>query len=300
MRHADVYTLRVFLLAFELRHTRLVANALGISRARVRYALGKLDQVVGGPLFERTEVGLSPTRLAFKVFPVATRMVEMWREVISSSIPAGDRPGQGTLRIKFSASLGERVITAIMSRLITSLPHHSIKGKLLDPGTGASIALTQNRCDCAIVVDPQSQAQIHAVELLRVPRRVASAVDVARPGHWILINDDATPGSAVRKAVEREASGNFTVVATLSAQLAVWRNLGGTTSLLEFCMPADVENVENGVLPTGFPRVASIGLCTLQGRQMEPWLSVVQHAAMSVMTDVNIVPTTREPRVACA
>ena len=71
----DLTTLRYFTSAFEAGTFSQAARANGVSQPTVSAAIQKLEETLGGPLFQRSKSGLTPTTLARKLYSDAEQSV---------------------------------------------------------------------------------------------------------------------------------------------------------------------------------------------------------------------------------
>lgn len=135
----------VFLSAARHRNLALVARHLGIDHSTAFRRLKKLEQELGGPLFERRPDGLTLTTLGTELLPsienIETAMLALERQVV-----AHDLEPSGTVRLSVSDSLAIAYFPERISVFRDRFPHVR-----LDISVDNQVAdLTRREADVAI------------------------------------------------------------------------------------------------------------------------------------------------------
>ncbi|WP_130802414.1 LysR family transcriptional regulator [Acinetobacter ihumii] len=71
----DLALVRIFICVYETKNITKAADILNLSQPSVSYNLNRLRQQLNNPLFERTQYGVEPTKLAHELYPVFKRAI---------------------------------------------------------------------------------------------------------------------------------------------------------------------------------------------------------------------------------
>ncbi|CAG9166612.1 hypothetical protein CURE108131_02920 [Cupriavidus respiraculi] len=85
MRHVSTKLLGVFVLLMEYRDLHAVAMCTQCRVPTVSYALAKLREITGDPLFVKRHGILEPTPHAMRMEPAVRRMLEQWANLTGRS-----------------------------------------------------------------------------------------------------------------------------------------------------------------------------------------------------------------------
>lgn len=273
------------------------AAALGMRAPTVVYAIRKLREVTGDPLFLERRGNLVPTARGLKLEKAASGMLQNWHGLIEHNRQAPRLAGpRQTLRVGLSMALGDPALTQILARLSAALPERQIVSSVLDNGRQVGQALRKGLIDCAVAVDGVvSLDGIASEHMLRAQRCMIGlpAADTAlghgQREHWTLLSDDADCDSPVRRYLAGAADGvRLTVAPSWNGQLALWRSRGGLTPVLKFNVPwidgASAAYVTD--VPPGFPAWANLNLFYLAACAEAPWLDTVRQELLTVLRGI--------------
>jgi DNA-binding transcriptional LysR family regulator len=297
LRHIDFKALDVFLHVMRHGSIASAAAALGMRAPTVVYAIRKLREVTGDPLFLERRGNLVPTARGLKLEKAASGMLQNWHGLIEHNRQAPRLAGpRQTLRIGLSMALGDPALTQILARLSAALPERQIVSSVLDNGRQVGQALRKGLIDCALTVDGVvSLDGIASEHMLRAQRCMIglptadTSPDNGQREHWTLLSDDADSDSPVRRYLAGAADGvRLTVAPSWNGQLALWRSRGGLTPVLKFNVPwidgASAAYVTD--VPPGFPAWANLSLFYLAACAEAPWLDTVRRELLTVLRGI--------------
>lgn len=121
MNHIDIETvdlnlLRVFIALMEEGGASRAAIRLGVTQPAVSASLGRLRNIYGDPLFERTGRGLRPTMRASELYPLIEEAINRCRQALALSA-GGMRVKGRTITIGLSddseIALGQKILSAV-------------------------------------------------------------------------------------------------------------------------------------------------------------------------------------------
>ncbi|WMN15139.1 LysR family transcriptional regulator [Pseudomonas piscis] len=116
----DLNLLRVFVALIEEGGASRAAIRLGVTQPAVSAALGRLRDIYGDPLFERTGRGLRPTTRANELAPLIGEAIDRCRLALSLSVGGRETRGR-TITIGLSddseIALGQQILAAVEQRL---------------------------------------------------------------------------------------------------------------------------------------------------------------------------------------
>lgn len=117
LRLIDTTILLVFLGTMRHRQATAVAREMGLTQPAVSYALKRLRNLYGDPLFLRRAHGLEPTYLALELEPKVRRIVRLLAETLEGSEVFD--PGSATTDLRIGAFDYE--LTGILPNLVADL-----------------------------------------------------------------------------------------------------------------------------------------------------------------------------------
>jgi len=272
MRHVSTKLLHVFVLLMEYRDLSAVAACTQSRVPTIAYSLARLREITGDPLFIRRNGTLEPTAHALRLEQTARQFLAKWSRLLQPEAPAAApaaRPRR-RLSIGFSPSIGEPVITEILTALCERFPDDRFVTRPVFADAALAGQLHDGELDCAFVVDSRfvpDQVALHSI--MATPRRLVS---VSRPGRaphaegrneWILLQEDTEPGSPLQAFLNRLAHDpayRETVVPSWHTQVALLLAAGGICPLLDFNVPLLTRSHKTRLLapPASFPEWAAL------------------------------------------
>ncbi|WP_245639611.1 LysR family transcriptional regulator [Paraburkholderia heleia] len=127
IRQVDLNLLKVFDALLKKRHVTQAGASIGLSQPAMSYALSKLRELFGDPLFVRTGRGMEPTPRAQALGDPVARLLDLVQVEI---LPAPEfRPAESSRSFVLCMSdIGEMVfLPRLQSFLAKTAPHVSIK-----------------------------------------------------------------------------------------------------------------------------------------------------------------------------
>ncbi|WP_420607287.1 LysR family transcriptional regulator [Novosphingopyxis sp.] len=97
------------------------AKQYSISKSVLSRAIAKLEEAVGGPVFDRTKLGMTLTEIGQVLLPTANRAVTVMRDADEAMRSAGAVP-QGRLDIAASALSGQKLVAPAMAAMAKLYP----------------------------------------------------------------------------------------------------------------------------------------------------------------------------------
>lgn len=271
MRHVSIKLLRIFVLLMEYRDLNAVAACTQGRVPTVAYSLARLREITGDPLLVKRNGTLEPTPQALRLEPTARQILTKWANLMRppEATRASTRSGR-KVSIGFSPSIGDPVITEILTTLCEQFPQDRFFTRSVLADAQLAGSLDHGDLDCAFVVDSSfAPERIALHNLLATPRRLLS---VARPGtmdtgdtdrDWILLQEDSEDGSPMRNFLSRHArerTHRETVVPSWHTQIALLHAAGGICALLDFNVPLVTREKRTRLLPppSSFPEWAAL------------------------------------------
>ncbi|WP_454727193.1 MULTISPECIES: LysR substrate-binding domain-containing protein [Cupriavidus] len=272
MRHVSTKLLHVFVLLMEYRDIGAVAACTQSRVPTIAYSLARLREITGDALFIRRNGTLEPTAHALRLEQTARQFLAKWSQLLQPAAPASQPAAspQRRIAIGFSPSIGDPVITEILTSLCEQFPGDRFLTRPVFADAALAGQLGSGELDCAFVVDSHcvpDQVAMH--NIMATPRRLVS---VARPGsapraeddnEWILLQEDTEPGSPLQAFLNRLAHDpayRETVVPSWQTQVALLFAAGGICPLLDFNVPLLARDHKTRLLapPGGFPTWAAL------------------------------------------
>ncbi|TXI01648.1 MAG: LysR family transcriptional regulator [Rhizobium sp.] len=269
MRHVSTKLLHVFVLLMEYRDLNAVAACIQGRVPTVAYGLARLREITGDALFVKRNGTLEPTPHALRLEHTARQILAKWNQLVRPHDPAAQRHGQGRrISIGFSSSIGDPVITEIITTLCEQFPRDSFITRPVIADATLVSRLESGELDCAFVVDgTQIPEGVIPHSLLATPRRLVSASradgnDDAE-SDWILLQEDCEAGSPLRTFLARQANTpghRETVVPSWHTQITLLHATGGVCPVLDFNVPLVTRDRKTRLLapPASFPGWAAL------------------------------------------
>lgn len=116
LRGFEVDDLRLLAMVSDAGSINAASRTSGISKSVLSRAVGKLEEMTGGPLFDRTPTGMTLTATGAVLLPVARRAAQVVRDADEALRSASDVP-QGPLRIAASALSGSQLVAPALAEM---------------------------------------------------------------------------------------------------------------------------------------------------------------------------------------
>lgn len=278
--------LHVFLAVAESRSMAKAAERLACSRPVVSKAITGLEDTLGVRLFDRTPLGIEPTRYGLALLRRSTTVFDELRETVNEIDQLLD-PNAGELRIGCIETMMAGLAAAAIDRLILKYPR--LRVHTLTGGAGMQLQwLRERKCEAVLAreIADEPDPEIDE-EVLYHERLVVVASAGSRPAHrsrisladladgkWIFAGHEIAPGGAAYEAFS-SLSLPIPKVSILSESLVLRYSLLATGRFLTM-VPASVFRF--GSKPAGL-RVLPIEIetsrrarvvATLKGRTLSP------------------------------
>ena len=115
-REFAVDDLRLLALIAESGSMNAASQRFGMSKSVLSRAVAKLEELAGGPLFDRTKQGMTLTATGEVLVPVARRAAEVVRDADEAVRSAKGTP-QGELKIAASALSGQQLVAPAIAEM---------------------------------------------------------------------------------------------------------------------------------------------------------------------------------------
>jgi DNA-binding transcriptional LysR family regulator len=270
MRHVSTKLLHVFVLLMEYRDLNAVAACIQGRVPTVAYSLARLREITGDPLFVKRNGMLEPTPHALRLEQTARQILAKWHHLVRPG-EAGlskRRDGGRRVSIGFSSSIGDPVITEILTALCERFPQDSFVTRPVIADAALAGLLGDGELDCAFVVDSgHDPERVCQHNIMATPRRLVSATRGGSPDEsesaWILLQEDSEAGSPLRAFLSRQAGTpghRETVVPSWHTQITLLHSAGGVCPVLDFNVPLVTRERKTRLLapPSSFPEWAAV------------------------------------------
>ncbi len=296
MRHVSTKLLHVFVLLMEYRDLGAVAACTQGRIPTVAYSLARLREITGDALFVKRNGTLEPTPHAMRLEQTARQILARWNQLVQPQDHVAQAAGNGRrISIGFSSSIGDPVITEILTTLCERFPHDSFVTRPVIADASLGDSLDTGDLDCAFVVDgAQVPDSVTPHSILATPRRLVSATrsgtnDEAETD-WILLQEDCESGSPLHAFLARRANTpghRETVVPSWHTQITLLHSAGGICPVLDFNVPLVTRDRKTRLLapPATFPAWAALHFWTPQRSQDTTALRDIMDVGASILRD---------------
>jgi len=296
MRHVSTKLLHVFVLLMEYRDLGAVAACTQGRIPTVAYSLARLREITGDALFVKRNGTLEPTPHALRLEQTARQILARWNQLVQPQDHAAHATGsRRRISIGFSSSIGDPVITEILTTLCERFPHDSFVTRPVIADASLGDSLDAGHLDCAFVVDGANVPDsVLPHSILATPRRLVSA---ARGGtndeaetDWILLQEDCESGSPLHAFLARRANTpghRETVVPSWHTQITLLHSAGGICPVLDFNVPLVTRDRKTRLLapPAAFPAWAALHFWTPQRAHDPAALRDIMDVGASILRD---------------
>ncbi|SOY68940.1 putative transcriptional regulator, LysR [Cupriavidus taiwanensis] len=270
MRHVSTKLLHVFVLVMEYRDLNAVAACTQGRVPTVAYSLARLREITGDPLFVKRNGMLEPTPHALRLEQTARQILAKWNHLVRPGEPGPSKRREGGRRVSigFSSSIGDPVITEILTALCEQFPQDSFVTRPVIADAALASQLSDGELDCAFVVDSgHDPGRVRQHNIMATPRRLVSATRGGSQDEsesaWILLQEDSEAGSPLRAFLSRQAGTpghRETVVPSWHTQITLLHSAGGICPLLDFNVPLVTRERKTRLLapPSSFPEWAAL------------------------------------------
>ncbi len=296
MRHVSTKLLHVFVLLMEYRDLGAVAACTQGRVPTVAYGLARLREITGDPLFVKRNGMLEPTPHALRLEHTARQILAKWNQLVKpNEAAAGGKHDGRRVSIGFSSSIGDPVITEILTALCEQFPHDSFVTRPVIADATLAGNLAAGELDCAFVVDGcQIPGGVLQRNILATPRRLVS---VTRGGaeddtesDWILLQEDCQVDSPLRAYLSRHANTpghRETVVPSWHSQITLLHSAGGICPILDFNVPLVTRDRRTRLLapPSSFPEWAALHFWVPERMRGNPLMRDIMEVGSAVLRD---------------
>jgi LysR family hydrogen peroxide-inducible transcriptional activator len=146
-------------------HFGKAANACHVSQPTLSMQLKKLEDEIGGQLFERTNKKIMPTPLGFEVARRARLALQEVEQIRSLAKKASD-PLAGDLRLGVFPTLAPYLLPGLVPKIKSHFPHLNL---LLTEDKTATLLeqLEKGQLDCALLAMPIDNDRLESAALFR-------------------------------------------------------------------------------------------------------------------------------------
>ncbi|MBB2919964.1 LysR family transcriptional regulator [Cupriavidus alkaliphilus] len=269
MRHVSTKLLHVFVLVMEYRDLSAVAACTQGRVPTVAYSLARLREITGDPLFVKRNGMLEPTPHALRLEQTARQILAKWNHLVRPGEPGLSKRRDGGRRVSigFSSSIGDPVITEILTALCEQFPQDTFVTRPVIADAALAGQLGDGELDCAFVVDSGHDPEhVRQHNIMATPRRLVSATrggSQESESAWILLQEDSEAGSPLRAFLSRQANTpghRETVVPSWHTQITLLHSAGGVCPVLDFNVPLVTRERKTRLLapPSTFPEWAAV------------------------------------------
>lgn len=296
MRHVSTKLLHVFVLLMEYRDLSAVAACTQGRIPTVAYSLARLREITGDALFVKRNGTLEPTPHALRLERTARQILARWNQLVQPQ-DADALPASSGRRISigFSPSIGDPVITEILTALCERFPRDSFITRPVIADAALGDSLDTGDLDCAFVVDGANVPDsVIPHSILATPRRLVSAARGASKEDaetdWILLQEDCERHSPLHAFLARRANTpghRETVVPSWHTQITLLHAAGGVCPVLDFNVPLVTRDRKTRLLPppAAFPAWAALHFWMPQRAPDRTALRDIMDVGASVLRD---------------
>jgi DNA-binding transcriptional LysR family regulator len=297
MRHVSTKLLHVFVLLMEYRDLSAVAACTQGRVPTVAYSLARLREITGDPLFVKRNGMLEPTPHALRLEQTARQILAKWSQLVRPR-EAGlnqRRDGGRRVSIGFSSSIGDPVITEMLTALCEQFPQDSFVTRPVIADAALAGHLGTGDLDCAFVVDSgHDPERVRQHNIMATPRRLVSATRGGSydegESDWILLQEDCEAGSPLRTFLSRQASTpghRETVAPSWHTQITLLHSAGGICPVLDFNVPLVTRERKTRLLapPSSFPEWAALHFWAPEHSQDQGVLRDIMDVGSAVLRD---------------
>ncbi|NUT15436.1 MAG: LysR family transcriptional regulator [Cupriavidus sp.] len=297
MRHVSTKLLHVFVLVMEYRDLSAVAACTQGRVPTVAYSLARLREITGDPLFVKRNGMLEPTPHALRLEQTARQILAKWNHLVRPGEPGLSKRRDGGRRVSigFSSSIGDPVITEILTALCEQFPQDSFVTRPVIADAALAGQLGDGELDCAFVVDSgHDPERVRQHNIMATPRRLVSATRGGSQDEsesaWILLQEDSEAGSPLRAFLSRQASTpghRETVVPSWHTQITLLHSAGGICPVLDFNVPLVTRERKTRLLapPSSFPEWAALHFWGAEHSRDQGVLRDVMEVGSAVLRD---------------
>ncbi|NUO85491.1 MAG: LysR family transcriptional regulator [Cupriavidus sp.] len=297
MRHVSTKLLHVFVLVMEYRDLSAVAACTQGRVPTVAYSLARLREITGDPLFVKRNGMLEPTPHALRLEQTARQIRAKWNHLVRPGEPGLSKRREGGRRVSigFSSSIGDPVITEILTALCEQFPQDSFVTRPVIADAALAGQLGDGELDCAFVVDSgHDPERVRQHNIMATPRRLVSATRGGSQDEsesaWILLQEDSEAGSPLRAFLSRQASTpghRETVVPSWHTQITLLHSAGGICPVLDFNVPLVTRERKTRLLapPSSFPEWAALHFWGAEHSRDQGVLRDVMEVGSAVLRD---------------
>jgi len=296
MRHVSTKLLHVFVLVMEYRDLSAVAACTQGRVPTVAYSLARLREITGDQLFVKRNGTLEPTPHALRLEQTARQILDKWNQLVRPAEPGSGKGRRGRrISIGFSSSIGDPVITEILTSLCEQFPADSFVTRPVIADATLAENLNNGELDCAFVVDGgHNPERVLPHSILATPRRLVSS---ARAGggddtesDWILLQEDYEASSPLRTFLSRQANTpghRETVVPSWHTQITLLHSAGGICPVLDFNVPLVTRSRDTRLLtpPSNFPEWAALHFWTPERARDKDGLRDIMEVGSAILRD---------------
>lgn len=308
MRHVSTKLLHLFVLLMEYRDLSAVAACTQGRIPTVAYGLARLREITGDALFVKRNGTLEPTPHALRLEQTARQILARWNQLVLPRDAQTETGGEGRrISIGFSSSIGDPVITEILTTLCERFPNDSFVTRPVIADASLADSFDSGYLDCAFVVDGANVPDsVIPHSIIATPRRLVSA---ARDGthddtesDWILLQEDCEASSPLHAFLARQASTpghRETVVPSWHTQITLLHSAGGICPVLDFNVPLVTRDRKARLLtpPASFPAWAALHFWMPQGARDHAALRDIMDVGASVLRDpLKAIDSRRQAR----
>lgn len=159
----DVKLLQLFDVLYTLRSVTRASEQLGLSQPTVSISLGKLRELLGDPLFVRTQAGMTPTPKADALVAPCRQILESMRRFTAAQLVFEPASAQRRFRICMTDASHVALLPRLLAHIRALAPGVRLEAARIDGNTGT--ALESGEADLAIGYVPWLASGIYQQQL---------------------------------------------------------------------------------------------------------------------------------------